>query len=538
MEPSGQCADSHAQNEISEVERLWQVTDVTRLRRFLCYGSEMAIYDHKECRLGMESALALLSLLQEGRGCEVVEEVRRLTQQGRPVRANPSLFALAVCSQNTDRVTKQRALRALSGVCRAPEHLFTFIQYKKEVKVGMQGCIWGRALRKVVSNWYNEQDPMSLARAVTKCKTRAGWSHKDLLRLSHTKPANEGITLISKYATKTWKEVQQAYADKENSEELVKLLSYLEAVEKVKHSADEMEVARLIEEHSLEKDQILTDHLKSREVWKALLKEMPMESALRILGKMTADHVLEPGSSDVEAVCERIQSDASLKKAKLHPFSILMASENYKRGKGNRGKLKWEPNGEIVRALDCAFYKCFENVEPAGKRFVVAVDVGTSLTSFVHGTSVSTEVAAAAMAMVLARTEAETHVVAYSEGSVVPCTISADMSLCDVVAELVKIPSGYTDCSLPILWASENGVAVDMFIVFTNNPCWYCKANPAECLRTYRKKTGIFSKMMVCGLTSNGHSIADPAEDRGMLDLCGLDLGAVDVIHNLALDLI
>ena len=43
---------------------------------------------------------------------------------------------------------------------------------------------------------------------------------------------------------------------------------------------------------------------------------------------------------------------------------------------------------------------------------------------------------------------------------------------------------------------------------------------------------------MVCGLTSNGLSIADPAEDRGMLDLCGFDLGAIEVIRNLALDLI
>ena len=49
------------------------------------------------------------------------------------------------------------------------------------------------------------------------------------------------------------------------------------------------------------------------------------------------------------------------------------------------------------------------------------------------------------------------------------------------------------------------------------------------------QKTGIFSKLIVCGLTSNGLSIADP-EDRGMLDICGFDLGAVDIIRNVALD--
>lgn len=47
-----------------------------------------------------------------------------------------------------------------------------------------------------------------------------------------------------------------------------------------------------------------------------MLKEMPMASVLRSLGKMTADKVLEPGSSDVAAVCERIQSESALKKVR------------------------------------------------------------------------------------------------------------------------------------------------------------------------------------------------------------------------------
>lgn len=44
------------------------------------------------------------------------------------------------------------------------------------------------------------------------------------------------------------------------------MLSYLEVVEKVKHSCDEMEVISLIEEHKLEREQLLTDHLKSKQV--------------------------------------------------------------------------------------------------------------------------------------------------------------------------------------------------------------------------------------------------------------------------------
>lgn len=73
------------------------------------------------------------------------------------------------------------------------------------------------------------------------------------------------IALISKYVTKGWKEVQVAHENKENAEEVIRVLSYLEVVEKVKHSRDETEVVTLIEEHKLEREQLLTEHLKFKQ---------------------------------------------------------------------------------------------------------------------------------------------------------------------------------------------------------------------------------------------------------------------------------
>lgn len=142
--------------------------------------------------VSMENTAALLSLLQEGRGAEVVEEIKRFALDGRAVRLGPAFFTLALCSQHSELKTRQAAFKALKEVCREPTHLFLFIQFKKELKEGMKCGIWGRALRKAVSDWYNEQDPMSLAASVTRCKQREGWSHRDLLRLAHTKPATDG----------------------------------------------------------------------------------------------------------------------------------------------------------------------------------------------------------------------------------------------------------------------------------------------------------------------------------------------------------
>lgn len=196
MEPSVRStissAGNHTQNSTGGP---WEVNDKARLCRFLCYGSEGDIYTaREEGRVSLESAGALLAMLQEGRGVEVVEEIKRFAQDGRAVRLGPPFFALAVCSQHSELKTRQAAFKVLKEVCREPTHLFLFIQTKKELKEGMKCGIWGRALRKAVSDWYNEQDAMSLAAAVTKCKQREGWSHQDLLKLCHTKPTNEGAS--------------------------------------------------------------------------------------------------------------------------------------------------------------------------------------------------------------------------------------------------------------------------------------------------------------------------------------------------------
>ncbi|XP_053089193.1 60 kDa SS-A/Ro ribonucleoprotein [Pangasianodon hypophthalmus] len=525
-------------NCTSETGSVPAVTEEVRLRRFLCYGSESATYRAREQRnLCLERASSVTELLAAGRGGEAVQEVRSMSLRGGVRSPGPALFALAVISQHSDVEAKRAAYGVLKEVCTSPSELFSFVQYKKELSGAGQRGMWGRALRKAVADWYNGRDALRLAHDVTKCKRKGGWSHQDLFRLAHLKPANDAVALVSKYVTKGWKAVQETYADREKTEDVMKVFVYLEAVEKTKHSSDELEVAHLVEEHKLEREHVLTKHLKSREVWKALLKEMSVSTLLTHLGKMTADKLLGPGSPDTAAVCERIQDEHALQKAKTHPLSVLLAAENYKRGHGKRGKLKWKPNRDVIQALDSAFCKCLSNVESTGKRFVVGVDVSSRLGSVALGSLVSTVTVAAAMSMVITRSEPNSDVLLFSEGAVVPCSISADSSLLQITMQLVQVCSSYTDCTLPITWASENDKMADVFVIFTNNETWPGRSNPAETLRTYRQKTGILSKLIVCGMTTNSLNVVDP-DDQGMLDICGFDSHTVSVIRDFIMDVI
>lgn len=56
-------------------------------------------------------------------------------------------------------------------------------------------------------------------------------------------------------------------------------------------------------------------------------------------------------------------------------------------------------------------------------------------------------------------------------------------------------------------------------------------------LLSFLQKMSIPAKLVVCGMTSHGFTVAGP-DDRGMLDICGFDTGALDVIRNFALDFI
>lgn len=189
-----------------------------------------------------------------------------------------------------------------------------------------------------------------------------------------------------------------------------------------------------------------------------------------------------------------------------------------------------------MKALDAAFYKTFKTIEPTGKRFLLAVDVSASMNQRVLGSVLNASTVAAAMCMVVTRTEKDSHVVAFSD-EMVPCPVTTDMTLQQVLMAMVQIPAGGTDCSVPITWALRTDTAADVFIVLTDNETFAGSVHPAVALRQYREKMDIPAKLIVCGMTSNGFTIADP-DDRGMLDMCGFDTGALDVIRNFTLDVI
>ena len=87
---------------------------------------------------------------------------------------------------------------------------------------------------------------------------------------------------------------------------------------------------------------------------------MPMTAMIRNLGKMSSIGLLKPLSEQAKLVCQRLKDEQLLKKARIHPFNVLVALQTYKQGHGAKGSLSWEVNQTIVGALNDAFYKSFK----------------------------------------------------------------------------------------------------------------------------------------------------------------------------------
>jgi len=195
------------------------------------------------------------------------------------------------------------------------------------------------------------------------------------------------------------------------------------------------------------------------------------------------------------------------------------------------------------RRLDAAFYKAFSNVEPAGKRTLLALDVSGSMScGSIAGTFLPPREASAAMAMVTARTEPDYQVVGFTATSagfggqwgggspgLTPVDITASMRLADVVARTEALPMGGTDCALPMVHALEQKWEVDTFVVYTDNETWAGTIQPVQALQQHRRATGIAAKLIVVGLTATSFTIADPS-DAGMLDVVGFDATAPAVM--------
>lgn len=484
------------------------IDDWKRLNRFLILGSEGGTYYVDEKKLTIDNANCVLRCIKND-GIRTVKEIVDISHSGRAPKNDPALFALAMCAGLGNKVTKKAALDALPKVARIGTHLFHFVAYVEQFRG------WGRGLSNAVKKWYLDKTEDKLAYQVVKYQSRDGWSHRDLLRLSHPKA--------------TTKEVNNIFNWVVNSEVREPINAIIEGFEKAKSTDKPM--PNLISDYGLTREMVPTSWLNDIKVWEALLENMPMTAMIRNLGKMTNVGLLKPMSLASNKVINSLKDEIILKKARIHPLNILVALKTYQQGRGIKGSLTWNPVTQIIDALDSAFYLSFQNVEPTNKRLLLGVDVSGSMGyGRISNLPLSCREASVAMSLITAAKEKNYMIMGFSQ-NFIPLDISPRQRLDDAIRKVSCLPFDGTDCALPMLWAIKNKIEIDTFIVYTDSETWYGDIHPIQALQQYREKFGIPAKLIVVGMESNEFSIADP-NDAGMLDVVGFDTAIPQIMND------
>lgn len=127
-----------------------------------------------------------------------MSRVVEISQSGRAPKNDPALFVLALAAGWGNDATRAAAFAALPAVARTGTHLFHWLQYVKAFRG------WGRGVRNAVGRWYTTKSPVDLVYQLLKYQSRAGWSHRDALRLAHARPPSVAHDLIFRFVTKGW----------------------------------------------------------------------------------------------------------------------------------------------------------------------------------------------------------------------------------------------------------------------------------------------------------------------------------------------
>ena len=505
----------------------FKISDENQLRRFLFLGSENGTLNASAKELTQTNLVALDRLLFKKDFSTILDIIDEY--KVKIFKKDYILLVLAICCSlikfegTNEKDFKKNCFETVLEICKTPTNLFMFIEFYQKVyqsKHNAKG--WNTSMKNCVSSWYNSKTPENLIYHVTKYKNRNGWSHKDVLRLSHTTTNDEQLNRVFRYIIK----------DLEENVQYPECFNYVKAI---KHLSDESctldDVITSIRKFNLVREQIPTKWLNEKNVWDSMLPTMPNTALLRNLNKITSVGSLETVHKDDITGLDIVLCKIS-KIKDVHPLQLLISLKQYSSGQGDKGSLTWKPHPRICSALNSAFYELFDGIKATGKRMLLALDVSGSMSwTNVCGIDCLTAAeVACAMSMIFQKVEgSETMIMGFSN-RFIPLDINCTQTLETNLKVTNKMTFGSTDISLPFKWAEDNNLAYDAVIVFTDSDTNSNKVPPVQALRYYRQAMKTDTKLVVCALAANNISIADP-DDPTMLDICGFDSSTHNAIN-------
>ena len=532
-----------------------------QIRRFLILGSPVNKYSSVSSINKEIIKQYIQEQISKGNGEKILDIVREIYIDGRAPKQDMTLLIHAILCRTDNVQLRCKALSFLKEY-RTISQLYMWKSFHSSIlnTDGGSSKGFGRAVKSAINGWILSKSAKEMSYQFTKYIQRGEWGIVNFLKCCHPKTGSgddrdrkdkNGKPLDKqKDTTATDKDLVLRYMV-EGYEAMNKLAvkfnlsqdpvyKYITAIETIKTNHDIPQLIETIQQYRLTREQIPTEGLAHTDVMIALLtnKEqtqitMPLTALLRNLANMTRLGVFQ-NKHILSLVVAYLKNQQVITKARIHPVSVLTAWFTYRTGHGKLSKNTWSPDTEINLALEEMFYLSFKNLTPTGKRLCFLIDASGSMTSSSLCDGVTNAEAAALLAMVFSRAEANTIDTSVdhqfylftsgkeNEGLMdVSDLIHAKASFADVLQAVQRSNLANTNISKGILNAMKYRRKFDGFIVITDNDV-NSGIKPSIALQQYRDALKINAKLAVVATQLSDLTIADP-EDGGMMDFCGFD---------------
>ena len=522
-------------SDMSAVAGPTDISTIVTLERLLILGTDGDSEASKLEHLRTALHPVLDKIVAEGDAPDIVVTVKEVSGAKRASRPDAFLYALAYCTRCVHEGVRSSALEAITSVCTTPAMLYQFVEFVKHAKgdVGRGGRCHGRGFRRAVSRWFTDQDAYSLAFTMTKGGRRHNWSAKDMLRVAHVRPkkCSPATALVLKFIVKGTEglDTSEPESKSDSTPEVKRVRDFLVdyAVVKTATPADADKVVELMRRHNLAREHLPLSLLALPAVWAALVERMPFTALVKSLGTLAKHELLTKGSATGTYVASRLRDGVALRRAGLHPLTVLVALNQYREGTGLRGSGQWEVQPHIVDALNDTLSLAFAQTERFDADFsiMIGLDVSGSMQSNLPCLQLSMRDAAAALTATILRQTTASTVMAFSQGGMI-LDLDSTATYLDVQTKTENMGFERTNCALPVIRATELRIKVGAFVIITDNDTNVGSVSCGDALRAYNCEMGLYgekrAKFVVISMEACTFSIAE-AGNPDMLDVCGFD---------------
>jgi 60 kDa SS-A/Ro ribonucleoprotein len=230
-----------------------------------------------------------------------------------------------------------------------------------------------------------------------------------------------------------------------------------------------------------------------------------------------ARHKVFEDKALVRLVARRLSDADEIAKARCFPYQLMCAHKN----------IGSDVPSEIAEALHDAMEVAIDNVPEISGKVYVFPDVSGSMSSPATGyrqgstTAVECRDVAALVAAAFLRRNKDAEVIPFSDRTY-DVRLSPRDSVMTNAQKLAALPSGGTDCSLPLELLNERGARGDLLVYVSDNESW---------IRSNWRQTGVLTqwkafkdrnpkaKMVCIDITPN--DTAQAPDDRSVLNVGG-----------------